>query len=261
MTAPPTPERARLTAALRELKDRTGLSLAALAARTAFSKSSWDRYLKGTTLPPRTAVTDLCRLAGEPEGRCLALWEIAESESSGRATQATEPAQEGPRRSRRPMALLAPLCAAAAVIAVLAALLLPGDKGTARPSATPSTPSTPTPRCQGAACEGKDPLHMGCGRAPATLATHHTATGAELELRYNAHCGTSWARMWGTHIGDRLELSADHGPAHDARIRDDVDAEAYVYTAMAATRPGTLVRACFLPATGGKRECFDSRAR
>ena len=74
-----TPEQARLAAALRELRARTGLSLAALAAKTAFSKSSWERYLNGRTLPPHTAVQELCRLAGEPDGRCLALWEIAES--------------------------------------------------------------------------------------------------------------------------------------------------------------------------------------
>ncbi|MFD4277136.1 helix-turn-helix transcriptional regulator [Streptomyces cyaneofuscatus] len=84
----PSPERTCLAAALRELKDRTGLSLAGLAERTAYSKSSWHRCLTGTTLPPRRAVQDLCRLADEPPGRCLALWEIAESTESGRTTRA-----------------------------------------------------------------------------------------------------------------------------------------------------------------------------
>ncbi|WP_437114374.1 helix-turn-helix domain-containing protein [Streptomyces cyaneofuscatus] len=85
--APPL-ERACLAAALRELKTRTGLSLAGLAERTAYSKSSWNRCLTGATLPPRRAVEDLCRLADEPPGRCLALWEIAESTESGRTTRA-----------------------------------------------------------------------------------------------------------------------------------------------------------------------------
>ncbi|MFF2698393.1 helix-turn-helix domain-containing protein [Streptomyces cyaneofuscatus] len=84
----PSPERTCLAAALRELKDRTGLSLAGLAERTAYSRSSWHRCLTGTTLPPRRAVEDLCRLADEPPGRCLALWEIAESTESGRTTRA-----------------------------------------------------------------------------------------------------------------------------------------------------------------------------
>ncbi|MFD7994035.1 helix-turn-helix domain-containing protein [Streptomyces mexicanus] len=85
---PQPPEQARLTAALRELRQRTGLSLAALAQHTTYSKSSWERYLNGKTLPPRRAVEDLCRLAREPAGRCLALWEIAESQWSGRAAGA-----------------------------------------------------------------------------------------------------------------------------------------------------------------------------
>ncbi|MDX3379069.1 helix-turn-helix transcriptional regulator [Streptomyces sp. ME02-6991-2A] len=73
---------------MRDLKTRTGLSLAGLAERTAYSKSSWNRCLTGATLPPRQAVEDLCRLADEPPGRCLALWEIAESTESGRTTRA-----------------------------------------------------------------------------------------------------------------------------------------------------------------------------
>ncbi|MDN3028901.1 XRE family transcriptional regulator [Streptomyces sp. S.PB5] len=273
----PSPERARLATALRELKDRTGLSLAGLADETAFSKSSWDRYLKGTTLPPRTAVTDLCRLAGEPEGRCLALWEIAESQTSGRATEPPPPPPVTPPAeptSRRTAVIAVSVCAVAAAVAAVttAAVLLPtGSPDPHRPaqssqsaqspqSARQPPLAAPSPRCQGSACEGQDPLHMGCGRAPTTLASFRTATGASLELRYNQLCGASWARMWGTRIGDRLEVTAD-GHAQDARIRDDIDAQAYVYTPMAVTDPGTVVRACFIPATGGKKECFDSRAR
>lgn len=49
---------------LRLLKDRTGLSLVALGRETAYSKSSWQRYLNGTQPPPRQAVAALCRVAG-----------------------------------------------------------------------------------------------------------------------------------------------------------------------------------------------------
>ncbi|WP_256090352.1 helix-turn-helix domain-containing protein, partial [Actinacidiphila rubida] len=42
---------------LRVLTDRTGLSLSALAHRTPYSKSSWERYLNGKALPPQHAVT------------------------------------------------------------------------------------------------------------------------------------------------------------------------------------------------------------
>lgn len=75
----------RLAETLRALRTRTGLSLAALAAKTPYSKSSWDRYLRGTTVPPRQAVAALCELAGEHPGRALALWELADAVASGRA--------------------------------------------------------------------------------------------------------------------------------------------------------------------------------
>ncbi|MDX3457804.1 helix-turn-helix transcriptional regulator [Streptomyces sp. ME02-8801-2C] len=58
------PEVRHFVEQVRLLKDRTGLSLAALGARTAYSKSSWQRYLNATQPPPRQAITALCRVAG-----------------------------------------------------------------------------------------------------------------------------------------------------------------------------------------------------
>ncbi|WP_416976134.1 DUF2690 domain-containing protein, partial [Streptomyces sp. 4F14] len=93
-----------------------------------------------------------------------------------------------------------------------------------------------------------------------TLASHRTASGAWLELRYSPECGTSWARMWATRVGDRLEMSAaGGGHVHDAEVQSAVDAANYIYTPMTATRPGAVVRACFHPSAGGGEECFDSR--
>ncbi|MGI5410341.1 DUF2690 domain-containing protein [Streptomyces chartreusis] len=282
MTAP-SPERARLAAALRELKGRTGLSLAGLAAKTAFSKSSWDRYLNGRTLPPRDAVQELCRLAGEPEGRCLALWEIAESEGSGRAAaqppEEAAPVEDDGRRGsvdqssvHRRATLVAVLASVSAVVVggvAAAALLLP-DRGGEPGAALSPPPSVAGPRCRGEVCEGKSPMRMKCAGAPLTLASYRTATGASLELRYSQECGTSWARMWGTRIGDRLEMSVTGGAGDGTRsgtgngrvrsveIRNGVDADSYVYTPMTAADPGSVVRACFDPVAGGE-ECFDSR--
>ncbi|MBC9717224.1 helix-turn-helix domain-containing protein [Streptomyces sp. TRM66268-LWL] len=65
---------------LRLLKDRTGMSLVALGARTAYSKSSWQRYLNGQQPPPRKAVLALCRVAGldaAEAARFGARWELA----------------------------------------------------------------------------------------------------------------------------------------------------------------------------------------
>ncbi|MEU3985298.1 DUF2690 domain-containing protein [Streptomyces sp. NPDC026672] len=272
----------RLTAALRELRARTGLSLAALSHRTAYSKSSWERYLNGKGLPPRQAVQDLCRVANEPDGRLLALWEIAESDWSGRAAlPASAAAEPGPRlppqpgpqpqeppspsetrwpRERR-TGLLIVLAAVYTVViggAALVLFLLPGPNAPQDEPLSASPPYSLVPPCHGAACEGRDPLSLVCGVGPATLTTYRTTTGAHVELRYSEKCGASWARTWGTRIGDRVDVTAD-GPTHDIRVEDRDDTETYVYTTMTATRPGTTVRSCFRPASPKTEpECVEA---
>ncbi|MER6491893.1 helix-turn-helix domain-containing protein [Streptomyces griseorubiginosus] len=74
------PEVRHFVEQLRRLKDRTGLSLVALGARTAYSKSSWHRYLNATQPPPRQAVAALCRIAGldgTDAERLTVRWELA----------------------------------------------------------------------------------------------------------------------------------------------------------------------------------------
>lgn len=71
------PEVRHFVEQLRLLKDRTGLSLVALGQRTAYSKSSWQRYLNAQQLPPRQAVVALCRVAGADSERFAARWELA----------------------------------------------------------------------------------------------------------------------------------------------------------------------------------------
>jgi transcriptional regulator with XRE-family HTH domain len=270
----------QLTAALRELRAATGLSMAALAAKTPYSKSSWERYLNGRTLPPREAVEELCRLAGEPVGRCVALWEIAEAESSGRGTPtpssrkpiAYAPAAVSPPPSPSPsplppspvrehrgvaaLAVLASVCAVAVTAVVLALLLLPDSHSSEPLSPTAATSATPTvPGCQGAACEGRSPMAMRCAAQPDTVGQHRTTTGAWMELRHSRVCGTTWARTWGGRIGDRIEMTGG-GHTYGAEVGNAVDADSYVYTLMAVTAPGATVRACLRPVGGGGKECF-----
>jgi hypothetical protein len=71
------PEVRHFVEQLRRLKDRTGLSLVSLGARTAYSKSSWHRYLNAGQPPPRHAVIALCELAGEDTERISVRWELA----------------------------------------------------------------------------------------------------------------------------------------------------------------------------------------
>ncbi|MFH8462535.1 helix-turn-helix domain-containing protein [Streptomyces sp. NPDC017991] len=103
--AAPSPPGARLAVVLRQLKQRTGLSLAQLANVTTFSKSSWERYLNGKSLPPRSAVVELCRLVGEPADHPLALLDLARTHRTHRtpATPRTDdsaPTRGTPTRQR-----------------------------------------------------------------------------------------------------------------------------------------------------------------
>ncbi|WP_200301885.1 helix-turn-helix domain-containing protein [Streptomyces adelaidensis] len=90
------PEVQHFVEQLRLLKDRTGLSLVALGARTAYSKSSWQRYLNGTQPPPRQAVVALCRVAGEDAERFGVRWELAVRAWPRPAAPAAVPSAQSP---------------------------------------------------------------------------------------------------------------------------------------------------------------------
>ncbi|MDW6064763.1 DUF2690 domain-containing protein [Streptomyces sp. FXJ1.4098] len=104
------PQARRLAEELRLHKDRSRLSLNSLAAKTAYSSSSWHRYLNGRALPPWEAVDALGRLTRADRGLLRVLWESAsdawaaeqspkESEDSKAAEEpeAEEAAEAAPR--------------------------------------------------------------------------------------------------------------------------------------------------------------------
>ncbi|MEV0266426.1 DUF2690 domain-containing protein [Streptomyces sp. NPDC050617] len=63
---------------LRRLVERSGLSLSALADRTGYSKTSWERYLNGRLLPPRGAAEALAEATGTSAVHLGTMWELAE---------------------------------------------------------------------------------------------------------------------------------------------------------------------------------------
>ncbi|MQY36347.1 hypothetical protein SRB17_43460 [Streptomyces sp. RB17] len=190
---------------LRELKDRTGLSLAALAARTPYSKSAWHRYLSGGTPPPRPAVEALCRLAGADPEAVLALWEAAGTPAPETAPQAapeTAPEEPGPRRRLRrlgprlprrlpswlPLSVLVLFGTATAVAAAAVAL-------SDRPGATPAAQTLPgVPRCHGRSCQGELPDPSLCARDARTT-TMVTGPAYTVRLRWSPACGTAWSQV------------------------------------------------------------------
>ncbi|MEV6840713.1 XRE family transcriptional regulator [Streptomyces sp. NPDC051133] len=180
-----------LVAELRELKDRTGLSLAALAARTPYSKSAWHRYLSGGTLPPRQAVEALCALAGADPEAVLTLWDTAEA-----AAPADPPEEAGaqgrPRLLRRfpPWLPLSALGLFGVATTVAAAVALSG-----RPATAPAgQPLSAVPRCHGRSCQGELPDASVCARDARTAATV-TAPEYGVLLRYSPACGTAWSEV------------------------------------------------------------------
>ncbi|MFF2998011.1 helix-turn-helix domain-containing protein [Streptomyces sp. NPDC057950] len=354
----PSPSGARLAIALRKLKQRTGLSLAQLANATTFSKSSWERYLNGKGLPSRSAVKELCRLAGEPADHLLALLDIARTDrtertdradqagqsdrpdrtdrtnrtedirstqepparqptgtrkdsltsapatdpsptdpsatdpsptdSSATAPSATDPsvtappgtgrsetaasdtaprdpdhARFGPTTHRRATVLTALASALGAV--VLGTLVLmhlpPAQRRQVSPS--PTSAAATGALCRHTACENKDPISMRCAATPLTLAEHETTTGAWIQIRYSQECGTSWVRMWGAAVDDRVEIRV--GGRDDslraARVTSRNEADTYVHTTMSVISLGMSVRSCFTPAAGGRKECFEARTQ
>ncbi|MGP8299602.1 helix-turn-helix domain-containing protein [Streptomyces inhibens] len=284
-------ESSRLAASMRELRGRTGLSLAALAARTPYSKSSWERYLNGKKLPPRDAVEALCRLAGEPAGRLVALWELADAAWSGRGrsgaaredTAREDTAREGagsgasgavgsgstsPEEAsvdtarRRIPRWVVPVAAGACVglVAVGAVLTFwTGERAYEGGPAERAVPTSPAVTgCRRMSCDGKDPQSMFCGveGLVETLVERIAAGGERVQVRYAKACGAVWGRIGNGRIGDRIEVSVPGVKPRSVKVVDRFDAEGYLVTPMAAARGSQGIRLCLYPAGGGAKECF-----
>ncbi|MFH8517569.1 helix-turn-helix domain-containing protein [Streptomyces gelaticus] len=89
----PSSER-QLLVQLRRLKDHSGLSLAALASRTGYSRSSWERYLNGKKPVPRKAVEELAEVCGTEPTRLIVLYEVAERARTKESGRPDQPSQD-----------------------------------------------------------------------------------------------------------------------------------------------------------------------
>ncbi|MFE1879745.1 helix-turn-helix domain-containing protein [Streptomyces diastatochromogenes] len=72
------PQIKEFTSQVRRLVDRSGLSIAALADRTGYSKTSWERYLGGRLLAPKGAIVALAEVTGTNPVHLTTMWELAE---------------------------------------------------------------------------------------------------------------------------------------------------------------------------------------
>lgn len=72
------PQIREFTSQLRRVVDRSGLSVASVADRTGYSKTSWERYLNGRLLAPKRAIVALAEVTGTNPVHLTTMWELAE---------------------------------------------------------------------------------------------------------------------------------------------------------------------------------------
>ncbi|MFH9980943.1 DUF2690 domain-containing protein [Streptomyces sp. NPDC017179] len=280
------PDVRHLVVELRALKDRAGLSLAALAHRTPHSKSSWERYLNGKALPPQHAVTSLGKLVDADPARLTALWNLASTAwhegnakdqpqalhatdplgqpaapppaaepVSAAQAEGTGPQQPAPHRfGNRPQTRSAAVIALVAVMVSAAALFgaFGRDSGGLDDRYGSSMTDTSTRQidvtCFAESCEGKDPKEEGCGDV--WTAALSKLAGVYVELRYSDACKAAWARIsWGR-PGDVARVLGSDGRTHRRAVSYDTD----TFSAMVYAPSPSTARAC-VALTSGVQGC------
>lgn len=142
----------RLTTQLRRMKDRSGMTVPALAARTAQSAEVWEKAFSGRELPPLDAVEVLAQASGADYDRIGALWELAEKASNGtgdrgrgRPLPKPDPLDPlGPSEGlpgRRKRVLLLATAGALAVAALIAVILTAGTSTGRAPGRQDAAPT------------------------------------------------------------------------------------------------------------------------
>ncbi|AWL40196.1 DUF2690 domain-containing protein [Streptomyces sp. SM18] len=150
---------------VRRLIDRSGLGLAAVADRTGYSKTSWERYLNGRLLPPKGAVVALAEVTGTHLAHLTTLWELAERAWS-RAEMRHDMTMEAIRISQARAALAETGATATATPATTAATATTAarggraDRGTVRAATAAPEPAVapePGPGPDAAGARDMDP--------------------------------------------------------------------------------------------------------
>ncbi|MFE9096135.1 DUF2690 domain-containing protein [Streptomyces sp. NPDC007264] len=146
---------------LRRLVDRGGLSVSAVADRTGYSKTSWERYLDGRLLAPKGAIVALAEVTGTDPVHLTTMWELAErawSRSEMRRDRTMEAIRIAQARAALGEFGAAPDTEARGRTAARGTTVAPGDAAPA--GAAPAAPVRPT------AAEGGRGADAGSGGRP-----------------------------------------------------------------------------------------------
>lgn len=272
---------------MRELRTRSGLTLAALAERTNVSKSSWERYLNGKKFPPRTAVAAFARAVGVKPDRLLLLWDLAaqarhraaerEADDGGveeehvegavaAATAAPTPGADvlgggpsgksearGEGSARRWRALPRAFPAVlrtrrAALVGVVASAMLLGGFTVLRVGVGSGDDGESRTGCVGNECHGMDPGSYGCD-GDAYTAALHKFDGSYIELRYSPSCRAGWARISHAKPGDSARVAPVKGSRTEERA---ISFDDNVFSMMINAPYPASVRACGIKQKDGE---------
>ncbi|MET8539681.1 DUF2690 domain-containing protein [Kitasatospora sp. NPDC004799] len=243
----------RLAEELRAVKDAAGLSLSELAARTHYSRASWERWLNGKRIVTEQALDALVG-AVECDGAVLrTLWRqavagpaevvaptevvtppgVAEETPVAAAGKVPaveeEPVREEPVREpavvwwRRPVALVSG-AAVLALLLVLVGLRISRHDGEAAAADEPTADVSPSakpvpasPTCRAVGCAHKDPKTTGCGKDARTLQTQVIGKRV-VYLRYSRTCQAAWGAITEGQPKDYATITDSTGDSETALI-------------------------------------------
>ncbi|WP_343238794.1 helix-turn-helix domain-containing protein [Streptomyces sp. SID8374] len=258
-------DRGSLAAQLRSLRMRRGLTLSALAKRTSYSRSSWERYLNGKALPPATAITEFAAAVGVP---AAALLRQREQEQDGRRpeTGSTPPTRETaapdkdvppetsgregsaeaappvdkPPRSRAFGTRTTLVSTISACTALVAGILIGGwIFGGTEAEGQNREKAAGEPQCLEFECRDKDSQRTGCHIGAWTAAA--TWSGRTyIELRYSPRCRSAWARITDAHVDDTARVEGPRGARNERSVTYEND----TYSPMVEAPYPASARAC-----------------
>ncbi|MGW7415544.1 helix-turn-helix domain-containing protein [Streptomyces sp. NPDC054863] len=162
------------------------------------------------------------------------------------------------QRQRRKLTMFLAGVVGALLVIVAAVLLTGGDKekdpqAGKTPGASQSKSTAPKlpagVKCNGKACEGKDPEAMGCGGEYAITSARGKVGTAAIEVRYSKTCGAAWARITGAGSGDKVTVSSDTSAAGQKSV---VGAATDAYTKMVEAATADEAKACATLKSGTK---------
>ncbi|WP_433916587.1 XRE family transcriptional regulator [Streptomyces sp. NBC_01744] len=186
---------------LRRLIDRSGLSIAAVADRTGYSKTSWERYLNGRLLAPKGAIVALAEATDTDQVHLTTMWELAERAWS-RAEMRHDMTMEGIRiaQARAALGEFGPSPV--------------GHGGSRRSAVTGAVTGTATDADTDRGAGGRDG-----GRAPSVPIQR--GTSPRVPQQSQARPGGGYADTYGSAAGGRPPQPAQ--PQHGGGPRKPVD--------------------------------------